>query len=350
MKILVTGTAGFIGYHVAKRLLLDGHQVVGLDNLNDYYDTRVKYGRLAEAGILQEPFAYGKIAQSLTSPSYQFIQLNLQDKEAIIQLFASQQFDSVCHLAAQAGVRYSIANPSLYVDSNIVGFANILEACRHYQVQSLTYASSSSVYGLNTTMPFATADPTNHPISIYAASKRSNELMAHSYSHIFGLPTTGLRFFTVYGPWGRPDMAIFLFTRAILEGKPIEVFNDGLMLRDFTYIDDIVEGVVRVMIKPATPDPLWDAQHPTPASSSAPFRIFNLGNNNPVQLIDFIQAIENALGKKAIKHMMPLQLGDVPGTYANVEPLMNYTGFKPCTSLQYGVDQFVAWYKSFYKA
>src|SRR5690554_614464 len=297
MKVLVTGTAGFIGFHLAQRLLARGDEVVGLDSINDYYDPRVKYGRLQAAGIDPAAIRDGVPIASSTQPRYRFVKGLLEDKALIDQLFASEKFDAVCNLAAQAGVRYSLTNPRAYIDSNIVGFMNILEACRHHNVQNLSYASSSSVYGLNESLPFATSDNVDHPISLYAASKKSNELMAHTYSHLFGIRTTGLRFFTVYGPWGRPDMALFLFTKAALAGEPIQVFNHGNMLRDFTYIDDIIEGVVRVIDNPASPDPAWSGAAPNPGSSSAPYKIYNIGNNNPVKLMDFIDAIENAIVK-----------------------------------------------------
>lgn len=314
MKILVTGTAGFIGSHLAKRLLERGDEVVGLDNINDYYDLRVKYGRLERAGIEGSSIEYGKLLSSATEPNYRFIKLNLEDREALHALFEQEKFDKVCNLAAQAGVRYSLTNPYAYIDSNIVGFINILEGCRHFGVKHLAYASSSSVYGLNESMPFSTSDNVDHPISLYAASKKSNELMAHTYSHLYKIPTTGLRFFTVYGPWGRPDMALFLFTKAILEDRAIDVFNHGEMLRDFTYVDDIVEGVVRVIDNPPMGDPNWSGKHPNPGSSKAPYKIYNIGNNSPVRLMDFITEIEKNLGKVAKKNMLPLQMGDVPAT------------------------------------
>ena len=349
MKILVTGTAGFIGSHLAQRLLARGDEVVGLDSINDYYDQRVKYGRLERAGITQADLKYNKLLTSATQPNYRFIQLKLEDNESLTALFAAEKFDAVCNLAAQAGVRYSLQNPRAYIDANIVGFLNILEACRHHGVMNLSYASSSSVYGLNEALPFSTSDNVDHPISLYAASKKSNELMAHTYSHLFGIPTTGLRFFTVYGPWGRPDMALFLFTKAALEGRTIDVFNHGKMLRDFTYIDDIVEGVVRVIDHPAKGRTQWDGAHPDPSTSSAPYKIYNIGNNNPVQLMDFITAIEKALGKEIKKNMLPLQAGDVPATYANVADLVEDLDYQPNTSIQVGIDRFVAWYRDFFK-
>lgn len=348
MKILITGAAGFIGSHLAQRLLARGDDVVGLDSINDYYDVNVKYGRLTRAGIDRDSIEYGIPLQSTSHAGYRFVQLQLEDKEAMDALFAAEKFDAVCNLAAQAGVRYSLTNPRAYIDSNIVGFVNILEACRHYNVQNLSYASSSSVYGLNESLPFATTDNVDHPISLYAASKKSNELMAHTYSHLFGIRTTGLRFFTVYGPWGRPDMALFLFTKAALAGEPIKVFNHGNMLRDFTYIDDIIEGVVRVIDNPASADPAWSGAAPNPGSSSAPYKIYNIGNNNPVKLMDFIDAIEKALGKPIEKEMLPLQAGDVPATYANVEDLVEDLDYKPATPVQVGIDRFVEWYRGFF--
>ena len=334
MKILVTGAAGFIGMTASLRLLARGDHVVGLDNLNDYYDVQLKKDRLARL----TPHA-----------GFRFVQVDVADRPAMEQLFASERFDRVIHLAAQAGVRYSLQNPHAYVDSNIVGFMNILEGCRHTQVQHLAYASSSSVYGGNTRMPFAERDSVDHPVSMYAATKKANELMAHTYSHLFGLPTTGLRFFTVYGPWGRPDMALFLFTKAILEGKAINVFNHGQMRRDFTFVDDIAEGLIRVIDRIAEPDPAFTSDSPNPSTSDAPFRIFNIGNNNPVPLLDFIACIEQALGRKAQKNLLPLQDGDVPATYANVDALEQWVGFVPATSIETGIARFVEWYRSYYK-
>ncbi|RXK07192.1 NAD-dependent epimerase [Halarcobacter bivalviorum] len=354
MKILVTGTAGFIGSHLVIKLLEKGYEVVGLDNINDYYDQNVKYGRLQRGGIISsleegENIPYGKLITSSTNEKYKFIKLNLEDKEAMMQLFEKEKFDAVCNLAAQAGVRYSLTNPDAYMDSNIIGFMNILEACRHNNVKNLSYASSSSVYGLNEELPFSTNHNVDHPISLYAASKKSNELMAHTYSHLFGISTTGLRFFTVYGPWGRPDMALFLFVKAALEGKKIDVFNNGEMLRDFTYVDDIVEGVVRVIENPAKKDESWNGKTGQVSTSSAPYKVYNIGNNNPVKLMDFIEAIENRLNKKIEKNMMPIQAGDVPATYADVEDLVEDLGYKPATSIQDGVDKFVDWYLDFFK-
>ncbi len=347
-KILVTGTAGFIGFHLAKRLLDRGDEVVGLDSINDYYDPRLKHGRLVETGIAPDSLSYATLAQSSRHPSYSFIQLNLEDREHLFKLFSKHQFDSVCNLAAQAGVRYSLTNPYAYTESNITGFINILEACRHHNVKHLAYASSSSVYGLNEEMPFSTHHNVDHPVSLYAVSKKSNELMAHTYSHLYGIPTTGLRFFTVYGPWGRPDMALFIFTKAILEGKPIDVYNNGNMQRDFTYIDDIIEGVVRVIDNPPQGNPDWTGKKPDPGSSCAPYKIYNIGNNNPVKLMDFISAIEETLGKQAAKNLLPIQPGDVPATWADVDDLMADMGYKPNTPIKKGIEQFIAWYRTFY--
>lgn len=333
-KILVTGAAGFIGHNLSKRLLARGDEVVGLDNLNDYYDVQLKRDRLAQ---LQD------------QPGFRFVQLDLADRDGMAALFKQEQFDKVINLAAQAGVRYSLINPHSYIDSNILGFTNILEGCRHNQVKHLVYASSSSVYGANTLMPFSIHHNVDHPVSLYAASKKANELMAHTYSHLYGLPTTGLRFFTVYGPWGRPDMALFLFTKAILEGKPIDVFNHGKMKRDFTYIDDIVEGVIRVTDNIAAPNPNWSGDAPDSATSYAPYRIYNIGNNEPVELLTFIEAIEKAIGREAIKNLMPIQPGDVPATYADVDDLMRDVGFKPATPIEKGIQNFVDWYRDYYK-
>ena len=334
MKILVTGAAGFIGMTTSLKLLARGDTVVGLDNLNDYYSVQLKKDRLARL----QPHA-----------NFKFAQLDVSDQANMSKLFKTEQFDRVIHLAAQAGVRYSLQNPQAYVDSNLVGFTNVLEGCRHNQVAHLVYASSSSVYGGNTKMPFSEHDSVDHPVSLYAATKKANELMAHTYSHLFKLPTTGLRFFTVYGPWGRPDMALFLFTKAILEGKPIDVFNHGNMRRDFTFVDDIVEGVVRTLDRVATPVANYDAVAADPATSNAPYRVFNIGNNNPVQLLDFIGCIEEALGKKAEKRLLPLQDGDVPETYANTDALNEWLGFVPGTLVQDGINKFVEWYKNYYK-
>jgi UDP-glucuronate 4-epimerase len=349
MKVLITGTAGFIGFHLANKLIARGDEVVGLDCINDYYDPNVKYGRLDYAGIDQNDIKYNKLTQSSKKANYRFIKLQLEDKDNLDNLFELEQFDSVCNLAAQAGVRYSIENPMAYIDANIKGFINILESCRNNGVKNLSYASSSSVYGLNESYPFSTSDNVDHPMSLYAATKKSNELMAHTYSHLYGISTTGLRFFTVYGPWGRPDMALFLFTKAALEGRSIDVFNYGEMLRDFTYVDDIVEGVIRIIDNPAQPNPEWSGKQPDPSTSSSPYKIYNIGNNDPVKLMDFIEAIENALGKKIQKNMMPLQAGDVPATFANVDDLVRDLDYKPSTSVQKGIDNFVAWYREFFK-
>ena len=348
MKILVTGTAGFIGYHLAKKMFYEGDEFVGLDALNDYYDIRVKYGRLNDTGVDHESLEYGKVLQSSKYDNYKFVKMNLEDKDSIDKLFKEEKFDRVCNLAAQAGVRYSLVNPMAYIESNIVGFTNILEACRHNDIEHLAYASSSSVYGLNESMPFSTSDNVDHPVSLYAASKKSNELMAHCYSHLFGLPTTGLRFFTVYGPWGRPDMALFLFTKAILEDKPIDVFNYGEMKRDFTYVDDIVEGVVRVIDNPPLGNLAWTGEKPDPSTSKAPFKVYNIGNSSPVKLMDFIGAIEKSLGKEAEKNMLPIQPGDVPATWADVSDLTEDLDYKPDTSIEHGVEQFIKWYREFY--
>jgi UDP-glucuronate 4-epimerase len=334
VKILVTGAAGFIGMTTSLRLLARGDEVVGLDNLNDYYAVSLKEDRLARL---------------TPHTNFRFVKLDVADRPGMEALFAAEKFDSVIHLAAQAGVRYSLQNPHAYIESNVVGFTNILEGCRHNKVQHLVYASSSSVYGGNTRMPFSEHDSVDHPISLYAATKKANELMAHTYSHLYGLPTTGLRFFTVYGPWGRPDMALFLFTRAILEGRPIDVFNHGNMQRDFTYVDDIVEGVIRVVDKTAAVNPEYDPIFADPATSNVPYRVFNIGNNNPVQLLDFIGAIEDALGMKAEKRLLPLQDGDVPATYANTALLDDWVGFVPGTSVRDGVGRFVAWYRDYYR-
>ncbi len=334
MHVLVTGVAGFIGHQLSLRLLAQGHTVVGIDNLNDYYDVNLKKARLAELDPLD---------------NFRFVFGDLADDAFMDNLFATEGFTHVAHLAAQAGVRYSIENPRSYIQSNLVGFGNILEGCRHNKVQHLVYASSSSVYGLNGKRPYAEEHPVNHPVSLYAASKKSNELMAHSYSHLYNLPTTGLRFFTVYGPWNRPDMALHLFATAIVQGKPINVFNNGQMQRDFTYIDDIVEGVVRTLQLPATADEAWDAQNPAPDTSPAPWRIYNIGNNNTVALGDFIALLEKSLGMTAIKNYMPMQPGDVVSTHASVDNLTTLTGFSPCTPLEEGIDRFVAWYKNYYK-
>jgi len=332
VKVLVTGAAGFIGSHTAQRLLAADHEVVGLDNLNEYYDVTLKQARLAR----------------LTHPSFRFVRIELADEPAVAQLFAHERFARVVHLAAQAGVRYSLHNPHAYVSSNVTGTLNVLEGCRHNGVEHLVYASTSSVYGANTNMPFSVHNAADHPLSLYAATKRANELMAHNYSALFGLPTTGLRFFTVYGPWGRPDMALFLFTRNILEGRPIDVFNHGHHARDFTYIDDIAAGVVRACDRIAQPDPHWDGRAPDPASSSAPFRLYNIGNHQPVQLLRYIEVIEQCLGRTAQKNMLPLQPGDVPETYADIDDLVRDVGYRPATPIEAGVRKFVDWFCDYY--
>jgi len=332
-RVLVTGAAGFIGFQLSRRLLNDGVRVTGVDNLNPYYDVQLKQDRLD---------------QIASDDKFTFVNLDLVDRTALEDLFDRNNFDVVVNLAAQAGVRYSLTNPQAYVDSNLVGFVNILECCRHYQVKHLVFASSSSVYGANTNMPFSIHHNVDHPVSLYAATKKANELMAHTYSHLYGLCCTGLRFFTVYGPWGRPDMALFLFTKAIYEGKPIKVFNHGKMQRDFTYIDDIIEGVARVMARLPEPNPAWRGDNPDPGTSYAPYKIYNIGNNNPVQLMEFIEEIENALGKEAQKEFLDLQPGDVPATYADVDDLMQDVGFKPETSIATGIRRFVDWYRDYY--
>ena len=334
MKILITGTAGFIGHNLAKKLLERGDEVIGLDNINDYYDTSLKYGRLEDTGVSKEAIKYGTLAQSSIYPNYKFIKLNLEDRDGLEKLFKDENFTDVCNLAAQAGVRYSLKNPHEYIQSNIVGFMNILECCRNNDVKALSYASSSSVYGLNKEQPFSTEHNVDYPISIYAATKKSNELMAHTYSHLFNLPTTGLRFFTVYGPWGRPDMAPFLFTKALIDNKPINVFNNGKMERDFTYIDDITEGVMRVI--------------DNPQKTETPYKIYNIGNNAPVKLMDFIETLEEKIGKTAEKNMMEMQPGDVYSTYADTSELIRDLGYKPKTPLKEGISEFIDWYKNFY--
>jgi UDP-glucuronate 4-epimerase len=349
-RILVTGAAGFIGFHLSKRLLSEGENVVGIDNLNDYYDVNLKKARLA---ILKkyEKFTFHKIDISNRRSMEALFKGSLKTKDSPIAyrlLPIAPIFETVVHLAAQAGVRYSITNPYAYIDSNIVGFMNILEGCRDHKVKHLVYASSSSVYGANTKMPFSIHHNIDHPVSLYAATKKANELMAHTYSSLYKIPTTGLRFFTVYGPWGRPDMALFLFTRAILEGKAIDVFNYGKMQRDFTYIDDIVEGVMRVMRKIPKPNKSWSGDDPDPGTSYAPYKVYNIGNNNPVELMTFIETIEKCLGKKAKKNLLPIQAGDVPATYADVDDLINDVGFKPATSIKEGISRFVEWYRDYY--
>ena len=333
MKILVTGSAGFIGSALTLRLLERGDNVIGIDDHNNYYDPSLKEDRLL---------------RHIDNPSYTHIRLNISDREKLEDCFSKHRPDRVVNLAAQAGVRYSIENPSAYIDSNIVGFGNILECCRHYNINHLVYASSSSVYGANTHMPFSVHNNVDHPLSLYAASKKSNELMAHTYSHLYDLPTTGLRFFTVYGPWGRPDMALFLFTKKILEGKPIDVFNFGNHRRDFTFIDDIVEGIIRTIDKPATSNPAWSGENPDPGTSIAPWRVYNIGNNRPVELAEYIDVLEKCLGKKAKKNLLPLQPGDVPDTFADVEDLIKDTGYKPTTTIDEGIQKFVQWYLEYY--
>ena len=333
--ILVTGTAGFIGFHVARRLLDRGDSVIGLDNLNDYYDVRLKEARLA---------------QLTAHKGFRFVRLDLANRQGMRDLFTDEPIQRVVHLAAQAGVRYSLVNPHAYTESNLEGFMNILEGCRHSRVAHLVYASSSSVYGGNTHMPFSIHDNVDHPVSLYAATKKANELMAHCYAHLYRIPCTGLRFFTVYGPWGRPDMALFIFTKAILEGTPIEVFNHGNMRRDFTYVDDIVEGIIRTLDHPATVNPAWSGDKPDPGTSSAPARVYNIGNHQPVELLHFIEVLEKALGKKAEKKLMPLQPGDVPATYADIDDLTRDVGFAPATPIEEGISRFVKWYREFYRA
>jgi UDP-glucuronate 4-epimerase len=331
--VLITGAAGFIGFHVAARLLEQGQTVIGVDNVNDYYDVSLKEARLA---------------QLRKYSSFQFYKLDLADRTALTDLFKTHRPERVVNLAAQAGVRYAQQNPYAYVESNLVGFANILECCRHFPTQHMVFASSSSVYGANTKMPFSVHDNVDHPLSLYAATKKANELMAHTYSHLYQLPMTGLRFFTVYGPWGRPDMALFLFTKAILERRPISVFNFGKMRRDFTYIDDIVEGIVRVLARPAQPNPSWSGDKPDPGSSRAPYRNYNIGNHQPVELMRFIEVLENELGRKAEKNMLPLQPGDVPETFADIDDLVRDAGFRPSTAIETGIKRFVEWYRQYY--
>lgn len=335
-RILVTGAAGFIGYHLSRRLLEKSETVVGLDNLNDYYDVSLKQARLAQ------------LAQR--HPGFSFVRADLEDAGALGRVFEEHRPEIVVNLAAQAGVRYSLTNPHAYINSNVVGFLNILECCRHKGVGHLVYASSSSVYGANTKMPFSAHDNVDHPLSLYAASKKAGELMAHTYSHLFGLPTTGLRFFSVYGPWGRPDMALFLFTKAISEGRPIDVFNYGKMRRNFTYVDDVVEAVTRLMEQPPAPDPSWSKGAPDPCTSYAPFKVYNIGNDQPVDLLGFIGLIENSLGRQAVKNLLPLQPGDVPATFADIDDLVRDTGFRPATPIEEGVARFVEWYRSRYDA
>ncbi len=365
MNILVTGAAGFIGFHLSRRLLADGHFVTGIDNLNDYYDPRLKRDRLAQLGVhvrvdvdpdrpasrsydQAQPESTGPVG-SHTSGNFRFVRMDLADRTAMDRLFEEDGFDAVVHLAAQAGVRYSLQNPHAYIDSNITGFLNILEACRHHPVSHLVYASSSSVYGANTSMPFSVHDNVDHPVSLYAATKKANELMAHTYSHLYGIPSTGLRFFTVYGPWGRPDMALFLFADAMTSGKPIDVYNHGKMERDFTYIDDIVESITRLIPKPPSGNREWNSEAPDPATSFAPWQVFNIGHNKPVALMEYINELEKQLGVSAEKNMMDIQPGDVPRTWADVEDLFEYTGYRPKVAVQEGISEFVAWFREYFE-
>lgn len=348
LKILITGTAGFIGFHLAVKLAKRGDEVVGLDCINDYYDVNLKFARLKISGFNTQDIKEKIIISSKIYKNLRFVKANLEDKEFLHELFLKEKFDCVVNLAAQAGVRYSLTNPDVYISSNIYGFTNILEECRHNEVKNLVYASSSSVYGLNEDMPFSEHSGTQHPISLYAASKKSNEMMAHTYSHLFGLSTTGLRFFTVYGPWGRPDMALFLFVDAALKGKSIDVFNNGKMKRDFTYIDDIITGVIKCIDNPAKPNKLWDAKNPDPASSTAPYKIYNIGNNSPVELMDYIKAIEIKLNMEIKKSFLPIQPGDVLATYADVSNLVRDFDYKPNTTINDGVSKFIDWYLEFY--
>jgi UDP-glucuronate 4-epimerase len=333
-RIMVTGAAGFIGSHLSRRLLKEGHHVIGIDNINDYYDINLKYSRLE---LMKD------------EQNFDFEKVSLENKESVEGIFDKYYPDVVINLAAQAGVRYSLENPHAYIEANVIGFTNILEGCRHHKVEQLIYASSSSVYGANTSLPFSVHDNVDHPMSLYAATKKANELMAHTYSQLYDIPTTGLRFFTVYGPWGRPDMALFLFTKAILEGEPIKVFNNGNMMRDFTYVDDIVESIYRLTSKPAEPNPDWTGDRPDPGTSYAPYKVYNIGNNSPVKLMGFIEAIEEKLGIEAVKEFLPLQAGDVPQTYANVKDLFNDIDFKPQTSIKEGIGNFIDWYLDYYK-
>ena len=349
MKILVTGTAGFIGSFIVERLAYRGDDVIGLDSINDYYDVNIKYGRLEKDGIDRSAVKEGRLVKSSKYRNYSFIRMKLEDRQGLEKLFITEGFDMVCHMAAQAGVRYSITNPHAYINSNIIGFQNILEACRYNNVRHLTYASSSSVYGLNENYPFSTHDNVDHPISIYAATKKSNELMAHTYSHLYVMPTTGLRFFTVYGPWGRPDMALFIFTKAILEDMPIDIFNNGNMKRDFTYIDDIVTGIIKVLDNPPKGDSGWSGKDPDPSSSPAPYRIYNIGRNSPVSLMDFIDAIEKSLGRRAKKNFLPIQPGDVPTTWADLDDLVRDLDYSPRVEIKEGVESFVKWYLDYFK-
>ena len=349
MKILITGTAGFIGFHLAQKLCELNYEIVGIDNINDYYDPELKFARLAECGVEKANVSWHRESGSTKYPNYRFIRMNIENKGELMSLCAREKFDIIVHLAAQAGVRYSILNPDAYAQSNLVSFLNILEVSRFNPVKHLVYASSSSVYGLNSTMPFSVHDNVDHPVSLYAASKKANELMAHTYSHLYRIPTTGLRFFTVYGPWGRPDMAYFLFAGAIKGNKPIQVFNHGKMMRDFTFVDDIINGIINVMNRPAAPIENWDAANPDPATSTAPYRIYNIGNNKPVELLSFIQEIEKNMGQKAILEMKEMQEGDVIATWANVDDLINDFNYTTGTDIQTGIKKFTEWYKNYYK-
>jgi len=349
MNILVTGAAGFIGFHLVKRLVAEEYDVVALDNINDYYSTELKYDRLRELGLPKDGILENQPRESKTHRNLKFVKADLEDKDYIDELFDREGFDFVVNLAAQAGVRYSLVDPYRYIDSNITGFLNILEAARHHSLKHLIYASSSSVYGANTHMPFSTSHNVDHPMSLYAASKKANELMAHTYSNLFNVPATGLRFFTVYGPWGRPDMALFLFTKAMLNGDPIKVFNHGKMQRDFTYIDDIVESIIRLIPKFPQADPGWDGESPDPSTSFTPYRVFNIGNSSPVKLTDFIREIEKQLGVTARKKLLPMQPGDVPKTWADVDDLFEYIDFKPRVGIEEGIRNFVDWYKSYFQ-
>lgn len=349
MKILITGAAGFIGFNLSRKLIELGFEVVGLDSINDYYDVNLKFARLDICGIRKEQIVEYKIVQSEKFNNYNFVKCPLENKDFYLQFASEQKFDVIVNLAAQAGVRYSLINPYAYIESNITGFLNLLEGARHNPLKHLVFASSSSVYGANTKYPFSTSDNVDHPVSLYAATKKANELMAHSYASMYGIPVTGLRFFTVYGPWGRPDMALFKFTKAIIENKPMDVYNNGKMKRDFTYIDDIIDGVVKVIKKPAVPDTAWSGKIPKTASSSAPYRIFNIGNNHPVELLDYISAIEEALGRKGIKNLMPMQPGDVIASHADIDDLKNEFGWYPTTDYRIGIRNFVEWYKEYYK-
>lgn len=348
-KILVTGMAGFIGFHLCRKLVKSGFEVTGLDSINDYYDPELKYNRLHFLGFHTEEIEYGKLLFSARFLNLSFIKLKLEDKEGISKLFAEQKFDYVVNLAAQAGVRYSLENPHAYIDANINGFVNILEACRYNHIKHLMYASTSSVYGLNKTMPLSEHSAADHPITLYAATKKANEMLAHSYSHLFQLPTTGLRFFTVYGPWGRPDMALFLFAKAILNNEPVKLFNNGNMVRDFTYVEDIAESICRLAEKMPAATTDWDAFNPDPSISSAPYRILNIGNSQPTPLVKYLEALEKALGKKAIIHYLPMQPGDVPATHADCSELEKVTGFKPMVNVEEGIQEFVNWYVSYFE-